>query len=334
MSNVKPIITYTNHIHAMDIVPAVDNLKNVVVRVKWEMIARCGVHVCSSYMVTQLQNVQNQKNFISFENLTESMVLDWVFNVVSASQIKSRLDAKIKEKLASPTAEFLPPWGQSADWSKRLFVLVHNNEVIWGPARWNAEKINSIFQQHNLKVYIDKSWINVPQTASVKITNDTWIYTAKEHWEEIENLMFYTHDNAQWEFSELHGATATYNKIEKPLEEIRQTMISSLVSSKSEELSFNVVSLNIGDTFIQLSQQYFMMCVCALLIDDSITQIKVMDINGYMHTVLCADLKQALAQFAMNTLQPEVISTEIETLIEQIKSAKTVKQLMQIQQDQ
>lgn len=327
---------YTQHIHSLEIVPVADNFENVVIRVSWEIIARRGIHVCSQTIVSELDNVQNQEHFVSFEDLTESLVLDWVTAIEPVAQIQKQLAAQLDEKINNPIEKVMPPWGQSADWRNKLFVLVHNDEIMWGPSRWNADVINQILKQNDITAVFDKSWLSVPQTPALQIADNTWLYVAKEHWDKIDDSLFYTHAPVDWQFSESDGAVGTHSKIQRPLEEIKQTMITGLTPNADSDLFSGSVSVNISGTNIEIPKQHLSMYVCGALIENPDNlQLQIIDINGKAHAVSHSYLKQALAQLAVTALSPSPPKPNTETamLIAQIEDAESLSELIKIQQE-
>lgn len=325
---IEPNITYTNHIHAMDIIPFVNDLENVVIRVKWEIIARSGTHISSSYMVTQLKNVQDQENFVSFENLTESMVLDWVFDVEPIEKIKDQLAAEIKEKIDDPVVEFVPPWKESSDWSEQLFVLVHNDKVVWGLSKLNIDMINAVLKVNGVEATLDKDWLNTPPSPAVQIAENTWLYTVVEQRDEIENSLFYEYGPIQWEFSKSHGAVATHTIVQRPLDVAQKIMINKAIQNT---IYSPVISVNIADTEIKILQSHFPVYFYTALINDDDTQLQITDIKGNVHNVKQSEFKKALSHFVMDTLSVSGSETGTASLIKQIKNAESVEELMQIQ---
>lgn len=171
-------ITYTQKIFAVDILPEAEGLSNVVARVKWEYRARDGVHVAWTMHITDLE-LPSEESFVSFDEITESMVLEWINAQVDIEPLKAELNAQL-EATRTDLLEKDPPWEVPGDnVFSREYVLLHQGEVIWGPSGWNTGAINNALADAGLTVALPNVVAIIPETQPLVIGTDTTLYRVK-----------------------------------------------------------------------------------------------------------------------------------------------------------
>lgn len=219
-------ITYTQKIFAVDVLPEAEGLSNVIGRVKWEYRAHDGVHVAWTTHTTDLA-IPESENFVSFDDVTEEIVLGWVNDVVDLTLLQAELDLQLQASIS----EFLekdPPWETFGDnVLTREYVLVHQGEVVWGPMRWDTFGINRKLDELGLSVALPNVVPIIPETQPLVIGVDTQVYRVKRigpFRSVLIDDVIYDISEQTWDFS----TGIAINDIpytEKSLEDIKQSVI-------------------------------------------------------------------------------------------------------------
>jgi hypothetical protein len=110
-------ITNIWSIVAMDCYPEKDGDTDVVFNCHWTLTATDGTYTGSVYG-TQAVSTENLKNFIPYEDLTQSEVIGWVQDAMGEEQVASyeanvaaQIEAQINPTVVTPPL----PWAQPAE---------------------------------------------------------------------------------------------------------------------------------------------------------------------------------------------------------------------------
>lgn len=94
--------------------PQVGSYTNYVVQVGWICVGKDGQLMASSYGTSSFQANPSQPGYTPYQNLTQSQVLQWVFNDPSNPNLKAETEAVVAQQLAAlkkPTMVDTPlPW--------------------------------------------------------------------------------------------------------------------------------------------------------------------------------------------------------------------------------
>jgi hypothetical protein len=320
-------MNYTQQIYAIDIVPQVDTLKNVAISVKWELILREGVRAAGSYHVTELNPVVNPDKFVEYSDLTHEQVLNWVNDKENLQQHLDNLQSQLDQQNTSVVFETQPPWNtNSQNWLKNRYVLVHDDEIIWGPDKWNPEKINAALFDHDIPASVSRDRFSVLMENHAQIHDHTHMYMVKEgvaNQPEVDYLFESVTENT-WSFSEEHGAQQVAGTvIQRPLEDIKQDLIGMLQPEPVFDMYNMQFPLKVSDTqTVNVGVHQLLLCLCAQNLEGSIA---IVDMQGQTHTLDQNQIAQAIQHVAVGA-QPVDHSDQIAA----INAAQTVEQLREI----
>jgi hypothetical protein len=104
-------ITFKFSVLEMSVSPQRDNQDNVVRTVTWQCVAEKDGLTATAYGIAALQGAQ--KNFVPFEDLTESEVLQWLDDALSNDELREiyfDLERQINERQAPSVVVKPLPW--------------------------------------------------------------------------------------------------------------------------------------------------------------------------------------------------------------------------------
>lgn len=102
-------ITYNWIISSMDVVPADNQLSNVVKVIYWSLVASDDINTARINSTVELDHA-NPENFTAFDNLTESQVVEWVEGIIDVDNIKVKLAAELNALSNPPVVSRQVPW--------------------------------------------------------------------------------------------------------------------------------------------------------------------------------------------------------------------------------
>lgn len=107
--------TYTWSFPALDVVPSLDGLTDVVIILHWQMTADDGLgHTASCYSTVQCAP-PNPNDYTPFPDLTEPQVQGWAEAALGPETVeamKVSLDQQIADQIDPPVLVLPPPWAQ------------------------------------------------------------------------------------------------------------------------------------------------------------------------------------------------------------------------------
>lgn len=95
-------------INKLEIAPIENSMVNVVKIIHYSVKMIDNLYEAEAIGTVDLQN-PNASNFIAFDSLSESMVIDWLKSLLDEPTIKASLQNKINS-LKNPTVYLDPPW--------------------------------------------------------------------------------------------------------------------------------------------------------------------------------------------------------------------------------
>ena len=106
------MITYKWSVAEMEVVPQEDDVTDVVANVYWMLTGTDGQYSGAVRGSVKLQPYAGGQPFIPYEDLTEDVVLGWVFDVLGASvsTYEAQVDQQITAQLSQPVIPRPLPW--------------------------------------------------------------------------------------------------------------------------------------------------------------------------------------------------------------------------------
>jgi hypothetical protein len=100
-----PTITYTWKIEHLDCVHSQDELTNIVCKIHWRLYGSDGFYTLNLYGDTQICG-PDPENFVEYDNLTESAVIQWLKDSINESANEERhsviqLETSLENMLAA-----------------------------------------------------------------------------------------------------------------------------------------------------------------------------------------------------------------------------------------
>jgi hypothetical protein len=103
------------NVNQIECIKSLEELTNVVVKIYYSATATSGTYTATHRSAIGLRRPGDPENFIEYENLSEDIVLSWVFNAIGGTEakmaIETALTAKIEKELNEPTEITPLPWG-------------------------------------------------------------------------------------------------------------------------------------------------------------------------------------------------------------------------------
>ncbi len=104
------MITYSWNIKSIKVKPSLDDLTNVISEIAWEYI---GIDENSNIalisLVTQVSD-PNIEDFIPYDQVTKSMVISWLENILDIEALQQGIEAKINNIKNPPLIQVPLPW--------------------------------------------------------------------------------------------------------------------------------------------------------------------------------------------------------------------------------
>lgn len=230
---------YSKKIFSVEVLPKDGGLENVVIRVQWEFQARNFTHYAVTVHRTELSPVSDTGNFVPFHELTENMVLGWIESRVDTAALQAELDALILTEMQKPEVQKNPPWFDPNDnILTKLYVVVKDGDVIWGPARWNAALINAALSAAGVKETLPNAMAVIPENAPTIINDITSAYQVHSLGHEEYNP-FVERLTPNFLFEEFSGkAIVTQKKEAIDLEQAKQEIALNLQEKYLDNVKF------------------------------------------------------------------------------------------------
>lgn len=231
---------YSKKIFSVEVLPKDGDLENVVIRVQWEFQARNSTHYAVTVHRTELSSVSDAGNFVPFHELTEDMVLGWIESRVDTAALQAELDALILTEMQKPEVQKNPPWFDPNDnILTKLYVVVKDGGVIWGPARWNTQQMNEALAHHNVQEVLPNVVAVIPENVPTVINETTAVYQVHSHGHEDYNHVI-ERLTSEFLFEDFNGkAVLTRKKQSMELSQIKSELVAELQSKYFENTVFN-----------------------------------------------------------------------------------------------
>jgi len=312
--------------------PSQDGLNDVVKRITWRYQAKDGSYAGEIYRDTYL-NSPNPNQFVQFNNLTSETVIGWIQSVEDMGEVNECVLAKLEENKNPPFVEKKAPWDYESKYDfKDKYVLVHNDEVVYGPVHWHSSTMNirlaSLCIEQSLPedIFARKQGI-VPVNQPTIIDDSTKIYKADMQNEQPEESLFYDNGHIIWDFSS-GVAVGTYVAIDKPIEEIKNNLRSKAAQLRFQR-EFVGTDVTIGGNTYKIMTEtisvFWLLKKLTTMEDDETCNWKFMEDKWRVVT------KQDVANMfnAVNSYIDSLTDWEY-NLVQQINAADTINELKQI----
>ena len=244
------MVQYDWEILSLYTVPSIDGLNNVVKRITWRYQAKDGSYAGDIYHDTYLDS-PNPQTFIQYDNLTKETIIGWIESTEDMTKVEEDALARLNESKNPSIVEKKVPWDYELKYDlKDLYVLVHQDEVVYGPVHWHSDIMNKNLEKLGLDpslpidIMARKQGI-VPINQPTAINEETKIYKADMQNEQPEESLFTDNGHIIWDFS-TGVAVGTYVAIGKPIEEVKENL-RNVVANKRNEKELEGTNVTIGE---------------------------------------------------------------------------------------
>lgn len=227
-----------------------DNLNNVVKRVTWKITAKEDQFAVDRYFDSYL-TPPNPNNFSNYDTLTMEQVLEWVKEPINLEDLHATMASALEEaKNPSRVVEKPLPWNPANIYDvSDMYVLVHNDEVVYGPVHWHSDIING--HLNNLGVqYTFPDDITARRRKLVPLDNPTVISDTTKMYKvsllnsQPEESLYTVNGNILWDFSS-GIAAGTYVAVDKELDEVKKLLLETVeINRNNKEMSGLTVTLD------------------------------------------------------------------------------------------
>ena len=104
------MITYTWNIHKIYTKPSLNDLTNVIHMIHWQYIGTDENNNTASIDLPITLPEPSEENFISYNNITEEMVISWLESILNIEDLQQGIVDKIENIKNPPLVEIPFPW--------------------------------------------------------------------------------------------------------------------------------------------------------------------------------------------------------------------------------
>jgi len=245
------MVQYDWEILSLYTAPSVDGLNNVVKRVTWRYQAKEGSYAGDIYKDTYFNAPENSDQFIEYDDLSQDTIVGWIESVENMEEVRAEVLARLETSKRPAIVERSVPWDHLSKYEfEDMYVLVHNDEVVYGPVHWHSNLMNDHLVKIGLEASLPMDIMArkqgiVPIEQPTIINSNTKIYKADMQNEQPESSLFSDNGHIIWDFS-TGIAVGTYVAVDKPIEDIK-TNLRDVVANKRNEKEVIGTQVVIGD---------------------------------------------------------------------------------------
>ena len=251
-------ITYSYDIYYLNVAPHENGLTNVVKEVNWRYQIKQDSYYADEYILTSLQSSDPNK-FIAYDDLTDETVFSWIESSEDLIKLREKLKVKLEENKNPKIVEKEIPWTKQEMYTgEEEYLLVFDNDIekIWGPMHWNSRRANNGLKHFDVQDYEFPVDITMYQKELLpidepKIINDRVKLYRVEYTErpDFDELTQYN-EGLSWVLSS-GKAVGTYFVYDRPINDIRQTLIEQVIFKGIEKSKQNPIEFVVnGDTHL------------------------------------------------------------------------------------
>ena len=218
------MITYKWEVLSLYTKPSLDGLTDVVRRVTWRYQITDGGNYGEIYQDTYLPDPTDSNNYIAYSDLSEETILGWIQSIEDIPALQAELQLRLEKSKNPDVVENKFPWILEDRYKPRedLFVMVFNDEAVYGPVHWHSDGMNASLEAcgHPRSMPEDILAFRkgiVPYDKPLIVSSTLKIYKAQIVNEQPSHNPFYDNGHIVWDFSG-DIAVGTYQSVEKPID--------------------------------------------------------------------------------------------------------------------
>lgn len=234
------MIEYKYEIFSLYAALSLDGLNNVVKRVTWKITAKDDQFAVDRYFDSYL-TPPDPNNFSNYDNLTMEQVLEWVKEPINLEELYANMAIALEEaKDPSRVIEKELPWSIESVYDiDDKYILVHNNEVVYGPINWYSNLFNGRLNQLGISfVFDDDITVRrqrlVPINTPTIIDENTKIYKVDLLNNQPEESYYTKNGNIVWDFSS-GVAVGTYIAVDQEISEVKRTLLQVIENKRNQK---------------------------------------------------------------------------------------------------
>jgi hypothetical protein len=251
-------ITYSYDIYYLNVAPHENGLTNVVKEVNWRYQIKQDSYYADEYILTSLQSSDPNK-FIAYDDLTDETVFSWIESSEDLIKLREKLKVKLEENKNPKIVEKEIPWTKQEMYTgEEEYLIVFDDDVekIWGPTRWDSQRANAGLKHFDVQDYVFPVNITMYQKELLpigepKIINDRVKLYRVEYTErpDFDKLTQYN-EGLSWVLDS-GKAIGTYFVHDRPIDDIRQTLIEQVIFKGIEKAKQNLIEFAVdGITYL------------------------------------------------------------------------------------
>jgi hypothetical protein len=253
-----------------------DGLSDVVKRCTWREVAEKDGVIAQFHKNTEFLPPESN-NFSSYDSLSHSTIIGWIHELEDIQTIRLNLSAELEGMLQPDyILDTGLPWVEKEYDRSLLYVLVHNNEVVYGPAHWHSSNFNSELNKLNLEITLPPDNIAFkevcPGSTPYIIDDNTKIFKAtltNERYNETDK--FIKPNNIVWDLSS-GVAVGTYTPVPQTLA-LAKEFVKNEITANKEKADIGGVEVefhdgNIADMFSGPAARQILMFKYLTMTDD------------------------------------------------------------------
>jgi hypothetical protein len=217
-----------------------NELDDIVKRITYKVTAKDGNVAVDFYNDITLP-FPDHNYFIPFKDLTNLEVINWIKQLVDIPQLEiGLLKALENAKDPSRVVHKAIPWNYESKYSNdSRYIIVHNEEVVYGPDHWNSERFNNKLSELEINYSFPFDIVAfrqglIPLDKPTVLNENTSVYRAEILNEQEHENMFTRNGETIWDFTS-GVAIGTCVAADKDLAEIRKSLYQIIEQNRNNK---------------------------------------------------------------------------------------------------
>lgn len=217
-----------------------NGLDDIIKRITYKVTAKRG-NVAVDFFNDVNLPFPDENNFIPFKDLTSEEVVNWIKSVVDIPQLESGLIAALDT--ANDPSRVVPkaiPWDhESKHRTDSRYIILHNEEVVYGPVTWFSEAVNNKLKELQVNYNFPLDIIArrqglVPLDQPIVLDEHTSVYRAELLNEQEHENMFTRNGEIIWDFTS-GVAVGTFVAADRDLAEIKRSLLQIIEQNRNNK---------------------------------------------------------------------------------------------------
>lgn len=329
------MINFKTEVLSLYTVKSENGLNDVIKRCTWREVAEKDGAIAQHHQNTEFIS-PDPSVYTKYDTLTESTIVQWIYQMVDIYPIRERLGEEVLGMLdSSYVFESMLPWAQKEYDRNTLYVLVHNEDIVYGPVHWHSSNFNFELSKLGIQVTLPEDSIAYrevcPGSIPYVVDENTKIYKASmtnSRYDEADK--FIKPNNIVWDLSS-GVAIGTYTPVPQDLNTAKEYVKNEVTFNKEKAeidgLDIEFHDGNIADMFSGPAARQVLMMKYLSMTDDPLeeTHIKCRD-NTWLH-LSKEDTLHALR--SLSAYHESIVKWE-EDKYQEIEACFTIDQLKNI----